>query len=113
MSAPISTVCSCTQPEASTRTASGSGGGRGGQQLKSCACQNGHAVVAEPGNPDHVLLSTNDGGLLETEDGGHSWGDGGLHGLVTRAPRGIAFDPQEPRRVYVGAFTGTQGIFKS
>jgi photosystem II stability/assembly factor-like uncharacterized protein len=83
------------------------------QQLKSCACQNGHAVAAEPGNPDHVLLSTNDGGLLATEDGGHSWGDGGLHGLVTRAPRGIAFDPREPRRVYVGAFTGTQGIFKS
>ena len=85
----------------------------GWKQLKSCACQNGHALAAEPGNPDHVFLSTNDGGLLETEDGGHSWGDGGLHGLVTRAPRGIAFDPQMPRRVYVGAFTGTQGIFRS
>ena len=40
------------------------------------------------------------------------WRDGGQNGLYSRAPRGIAFDPQDPRRVYVGGFTG-MGFFKS
>jgi hypothetical protein len=31
------------------------------------------------------LLTTNDGGLLVTEDGGRSWQDGGINGFV-RAP---------------------------
>jgi photosystem II stability/assembly factor-like uncharacterized protein len=83
------------------------------QQLQDCACQNGHAVAVDPGDHDHVFLSTNDGGLLVTEDGGHHWSDGGVNGLVSRAPRGIGFDPQAPNRVYVGAFVGAQGVFKS
>jgi hypothetical protein len=33
--------------------------------------------------------------------------------LLSRAPRGIAFDPQAPNRVYVGAFVGAQGVFRS
>jgi photosystem II stability/assembly factor-like uncharacterized protein len=83
------------------------------QQLQRCACQNGHAIAVDPGDHGHVFLSTNDGGLLVTEDGGRHWSDGGANGLLTRAPRGIGFDPQSPNRVYVGAFVGTQGIFKS
>ena len=47
-----------------------------------------------------------------TEDGGHSWHDGGTEGLTSDAPRSVAFDPQEPRRVYAGSFTGG-GLYKS
>jgi photosystem II stability/assembly factor-like uncharacterized protein len=83
------------------------------EQLRRCACQNGHAIAVDPGDHDHVLLSTNDGGLLVTEDGGRHWSDGGVNGLITRAPRGIGFDPQAPNHVYVGAFVGSQGVFKS
>jgi photosystem II stability/assembly factor-like uncharacterized protein len=82
------------------------------RQLKDCNCQDGHALAIDPSDHDHVFLSTNDGGLLVTEDGGHSWKDGGANGLVSRAPRGVAFDPQQPRRVYAGSFTGG-GFFKS
>jgi photosystem II stability/assembly factor-like uncharacterized protein len=83
------------------------------QQLQRCVCQNGHAVAVDPGDHEHVFLSTNDGGLLVTDDGGRHWRDGGINGLLSRAPRGIGFDPQEPNRVYVGAFIGSQGVFKS
>jgi photosystem II stability/assembly factor-like uncharacterized protein len=82
------------------------------RQLKNCNCQNGHALAIDPSDHDHVFFSTNDGGLLVTEDGGRTWKDGGRHGLVSRAPRGVAFDPQQPRRVYAGSFTGG-GFFKS
>jgi photosystem II stability/assembly factor-like uncharacterized protein len=82
------------------------------KQLKDCNCESGHAIAIDPSDDRHVFLSTNDGGLLVTEDGGRSWQDGGRHGLSARSPRGIAFDPQEPRRVYAGSFTGS-GFFKS
>ena len=82
------------------------------KQLKDCNCESGHAIAIDPSDDRHVFLSTNDGGLLVTEDGGRSWQDGGRHGLTARAPRGIAFDPREPRRVYAGSFTGS-GFFKS
>jgi photosystem II stability/assembly factor-like uncharacterized protein len=83
------------------------------EPLQRCACQNGHAIAVDPNDRDHVLLSTNDGGLLATEDGGRHWFDAGVNGLMSRAPRGIAFDPQAPQRVYTGAFIGTQGMFRS
>lgn len=82
------------------------------KQLKVCPCQNGHALQIDPGNPEHVFFSTNDGGLLVTHDGGRNWEDGGAIGLTSRAPRGIAFDPQEPRLVYAGSFTGG-GLYRS
>ena len=82
------------------------------KQLKDCRCQNGHALGIDPGNHQHVFFSTNDGGLLVTHDGGRSWEDGGQKGLTARAPRGIAFDPQEPKLVYAGSFTGG-GLYRS
>jgi photosystem II stability/assembly factor-like uncharacterized protein len=82
------------------------------RQLQRCACQNGHAIAVDPADGEHVFLSTNDGGLLVTDDGGRTWKDGGTNGFLSRAPRGIAFDPLQPRRVYAGSFTGG-GLFKS
>ena len=82
------------------------------RELQACACQNGHAITVDPGNSRHVMLSTNDGGLLETRDGGSSWQDAGVRGMTARAPRGIAFDPVDPRYVYVAGFTG-MGFFRS
>lgn len=80
--------------------------------LKRCACQNGDAIAIDPSDHDHVLFTTNGGGLLETEDGGRHWHDGGTEGLMSNGPRGIAFDPRDPRRVYVGSIWGG-GLFRS
>jgi photosystem II stability/assembly factor-like uncharacterized protein len=84
----------------------------GWTHLQHCACQNGHAIAVDPSARGHVFFGTNDGGLLVTEDGGRTWKDGGTNGFVARSPRGIAFDPQQPQRVYAAAFTGG-GFFKS
>jgi photosystem II stability/assembly factor-like uncharacterized protein len=82
------------------------------KQLKDCRCQNGHALGIDPGDHEHVFFSTNDGGLLVTSDGGRSWEDGGEKGLTARAPRGIAFDRQDPKLVYAGSLTGG-GLYRS
>jgi photosystem II stability/assembly factor-like uncharacterized protein len=80
-------------------------------QLKTCACQLGHALAIDPSNHNHIFFTTNDGGLLVTEDGGVTWQDGGVNGFVARAPRAVAFDPQQPQRVYASSIAG--GLFKS
>lgn len=82
------------------------------QELRARPGQNGHALAVDPADHRRVFLSTNDGGLLVTMDGGRTWRDGGVHGLTSRAPRGIAFDTQDPRHVYTGGFTG-MGFFRS
>jgi photosystem II stability/assembly factor-like uncharacterized protein len=82
------------------------------RKLRESAGQNGHAITIDPGDSQHVVLSTNDGGLLETRDGGRRWDDAGVRGMTARGPRGIAFDPADPRHVYVGGFTG-MGLFVS
>lgn len=81
------------------------------KQLKSCACQLGHGLSIDPLDHNHVFFTTNDGGLLVTNDGGAHWQDGGTNGLVARAPRAVAFDPQQPWRVYASSVAG--GLFKS
>jgi photosystem II stability/assembly factor-like uncharacterized protein len=80
-------------------------------QLKTCACHQGHGITVDPSNHDHVFFTTNDGGLLVTEDAGRSWQDGGVNGFVSRSPRSVAFDPQQPWRVYASSIAG--GLFKS
>lgn len=82
----------------------------GWKQLKNCACQSGFAVAVDPSDHEHVFF-TAEGGLLETENGGRTWKDGNRHGMVAGAPAVVAFDPQQPRRVYAGSFGN--GFFKS
>ena len=80
-------------------------------KLNRCPCQGGHGLYVDPSDHNHVFFTTNDGGLLVTDDGGHSWQDGGINGFVARASRAVAFDPQEPRRVYASSVAG--GLFVS
>ena len=79
---------------------------------RDCACQDGHALAMDPSDHKHLFFTNNDGGLLETEDGGRTWKDGGVDGFTQRAPRSVAFDPQQPRRIYATSFVGG-GLFRS
>ncbi len=84
----------------------------GWDQLRRCACQNSDALAIDPSDHDHIFFSAFAGGLFVTEDGGRHWSEGGTHGLTTHNPLTVAFDPQEPRRVYAGSLFGG-GLFKS
>jgi photosystem II stability/assembly factor-like uncharacterized protein len=70
----------------------------------------GNAVAIDPSDREHVFF-TAEGGLLETENGGRSWKDGNRYGMVAGAPSVVAFDPQQPRRVYAASVGN--GFFKS
>ena len=84
----------------------------GAEALQTCLCQNVYSAAVDPSNSLHVVLGTNDGGLIETRNGGRSWSDAGAAGFVNRSPRSIVFDPTDPQRVYAGSFTGG-GFFRS
>jgi len=83
-----------------------------GALLQACRCQNIYGVSIDPSDSKHVMLATNDGGMIETRDSGATWGDAGDRGLTARAPRQATFDPQDPKRIYAGSFTG-MGFFRS
>jgi photosystem II stability/assembly factor-like uncharacterized protein len=82
----------------------------------------GYAVVVDPtghrrGNaplhssaPARVLLSTNEGGLKVSHNGGVSWDT--ATGIQSREIRQVAFDPTDPNRVYAGSFFAG-GVFTS
>jgi photosystem II stability/assembly factor-like uncharacterized protein len=76
------------------------------ENIANCRCQNGHAIAIDPRDDEHIFFSTNDGGLLVSKDGGDSWLDLSTKGLGARAPRSIGFDPANPKRIYVGGYTG-------
>jgi photosystem II stability/assembly factor-like uncharacterized protein len=80
--------------------------------LQSCRCQNVYYASVDPSNSRRVMLGTNDGGLIETYDGGSNWNDAGAGGFANRSPRAIVFDPTNSQRVYAGSFTGG-GFFRS
>jgi photosystem II stability/assembly factor-like uncharacterized protein len=73
--------------------------------LREIKAQNIFALTVDPGDPARVIAATNDGGLLETTDGGQTWREAGV-GFASRAARRAAFDPLDRNRVYVGSFTG-------
>jgi photosystem II stability/assembly factor-like uncharacterized protein len=82
----------------------------------------GYAIVVDPvghspGNaplhsraPGRVLLSTNEGGLKISRNGGARWDT--ATGIQSREIRQVAFDPTNPSRVYAGSFFAG-GVFKS
>jgi hypothetical protein len=82
----------------------------------------GYAVVVDPAGhrpgaaprhwsaPARVLLSTNEGGLKISRNGGARWDTG--TGIQSREIRQVAFDPTDPNRVYAGSFVAG-GLFKS
>ncbi|HEX4376234.1 MAG TPA: hypothetical protein VHZ99_03670, partial [Steroidobacteraceae bacterium] len=70
-------------------------------KIRDCNCQEGHAIAIDPGDADHIFFTTNDGGLLMSRDGGERWVDLSSNGMGARAPRSVAFDPRDPRRIYV------------
>jgi photosystem II stability/assembly factor-like uncharacterized protein len=82
----------------------------------------GYAVVVDPaghrpGNaarhshaPARVLLSTNEGGLKISSNGGARWNT--ATGIQSREVRQVAFDPTNANRVYAGSFFAG-GILKS
>jgi len=81
-------------------------------QLQACLCQNVYSVSIDPSDRLHLKIATNDGGMIETRNGGSTWQDAGTSGMTARAPRQAVFDPRDPQRVYAGAFTGS-GFFRS
>ncbi|HEY0746894.1 MAG TPA: hypothetical protein VGD63_09365, partial [Steroidobacteraceae bacterium] len=74
--------------------------------IRNCNCQEGHAIAVDPNDDERIFFTTNDGGLLLSEDGGESWSDLSANGLGARAPRSVGFDPRNPKRIYVGGYTG-------
>jgi len=81
-------------------------------QLQACLCQNVYGVTVNPADRKHILVASNDGGMMETRDGGATWGDAGTRGFTARSPRPATFDPVDPTRIYAGSFTGS-GFFRS
>lgn len=79
--------------------------------LSEIKAQNIFALTIDPGHPARVIALTNDGGLLETTNGGRTWQEAGV-GFTSRSSRGAAFDPVDRNRVYVGSFTGG-GLYAS
>lgn len=80
-------------------------------ELRAVNAQNIVNIVIDPRNTNHVILGTNDGGILATEDGGERWADVG-NGFLSRASRRAVFDPNVDGRVYAGSFNGG-GLYRS
>ncbi|MDQ6799258.1 MAG: hypothetical protein M3041_00310 [Acidobacteriota bacterium] len=81
------------------------------EELRAVDAQNIVNIVIDPRNTSHVILGTNDGGILATENGGESWADVGK-GFFSRASRRAVFDPNVSGRVYAGSFNGG-GLYRS
>jgi photosystem II stability/assembly factor-like uncharacterized protein len=82
-----------------------------GDELRAINAQNVYSVTIDPRNSNHLILGTNDGGLLGTTDGGAHWSDVG-NGVLSRAPRKAVFDPNNIGHVWVGSFDGG-GLYSS
>ena len=71
-------------------------------------------VFVDPSNSNHVLLATDRGGVLRSEDGGVSF-EGSNEGFSSRQVSAYASDPEHPSTVYVGVVNDktTGGVFQS
>ncbi|HQQ76419.1 MAG TPA: hypothetical protein PLB01_03615 [Thermoanaerobaculia bacterium] len=73
--------------------------------LSAINAQNAVSLSVDPRDSSRLMLSTNDGGLLDSRDGGRSWSQAG-RGFLSRASRRAVFDPRKPARILVGSFNG-------
>ena len=71
-------------------------------------------VYVDPSNAQHVLLATDRGGVLSSEDGGDTFAPSNV-GFSERQVLGYAADAQNPATIYVGVVNGkeTGGVFQS
>ncbi|WP_182276799.1 hypothetical protein [Granulicella sp. 5B5] len=71
-------------------------------------------VYIDPANPDHVLLATDRGGVLSSNNAGESF-EASNAGFSSRQITAYAADPHNPARLYVGVVNGKQagGVFAS
>jgi photosystem II stability/assembly factor-like uncharacterized protein len=82
-----------------------------GPELRAINSQNVYSVTIDPRDSNHLILGTNDGGLLGTIDGGAHWSDVGA-GFLSRAPRRAIYDPNNAGQLYCGSFDGG-GLYSS
>lgn len=80
-------------------------------ELRAINAQNVVSVTVDPLDPAHILLGTNDGGLIGSTDGGVTWHEAGK-GLVSRSPRNVLYDPRVKGRLWCGSFEGG-GLYES
>jgi photosystem II stability/assembly factor-like uncharacterized protein len=71
-------------------------------------------VYVDPNNPQHVLLATDRGGVLRSEDAALTF-EASNNGFSSRQVAAYAADPNNPARVYVGVVNDKQtgGVFAS
>jgi len=71
-------------------------------------------VYVDPKNPEHVLLATDRGGVLSSNNGGQSFHESNI-GFSARQVSAFAMDPRSSATVYVGVVNDKEigGVFKS
>ncbi|MGA7255918.1 MAG: transcriptional regulator [Terracidiphilus sp.] len=71
-------------------------------------------VYVDPANPQRVLLATDRGGVLESDNAGESFAPEN-HGFSARKVEALIVDRQDPMRVYAGVVNDKQygGVFVS
>lgn len=71
-------------------------------------------VFVDPGNPEHILLATDRGGVLASDDGGASFKESN-HGFWGRKVEALLVDQGNPSRVYTGVVNDKTygGVFVS
>jgi photosystem II stability/assembly factor-like uncharacterized protein len=71
-------------------------------------------VYVDPGDPNHVLLATDRGGVLASDNGGFSFVESN-RGISERKVEALLVDPRNPRRLYAGVVNDKTygGVFVS
>lgn len=82
-----------------------------GNELRAINSQNVYSITVDPLDSRHLILGSNDGGLIGSMDGGVTWKDVGK-GLLSRSPRKAVYSQKIPGRIWVGSFEGG-GLYSS
>ncbi|MBA2304741.1 MAG: carbohydrate-binding protein [Acidobacteria bacterium] len=70
-----------------------------------------YGLSIDPANNEKIFGSTNQSGLIASQDGGATWAVAGV-GFASFSARQVAFDPSNSQRIYGGSFFAG-GLFKS